>query len=310
MKNVLFASTALVAFSGAAVADVALSGRAEMGLFGATNVDVQFFTDIDVTFTMTGETDNGLSFGASIDIDESAGATNGAFGDNADDGGIAVFVRGDFGTVTLGDTDDAMDWALTEAGNVGNGGSIADDETAHAGYDGDYASNGSDGQVLRYDFSAGDFGVAVSVEGDADGSANQDEDYGFAIGLKYNLDLGGTTIALGLGYQDAVSAESAVGISATAKLDNGLSVGVVYADYSDSDRATPRDSQIGVGVGYSTGALTLHANYGKLDNVDGTDSTGFGLSAAYDLGGGAVAHFGYGDGEDTRSASIGLGLSF
>ena len=312
MKNVLFASTALVAFSGAAVADVALSGRAEMGLFGATNVDAQFFTDIDVTFTLTGETDNGLSFGASVDLDE-GGAGAPAVADNADDGGIAVFVRGDFGTVTLGDTDDALDWALTEAGNVGNPGSINDDETGHAGYAGDYASSGSDGQVLRYDFSAGDFGVAVSVESDADGSLNQDEEYGFAIGVKYNLDLGGTTIALGLGYQDSVLEESAVGVSATAKLDNGLSLGVVYADYSDSER--DRDSQVGVGIGYTTGALTLHANYGMIDNDDGSDATGFGLSAAYDLGGGAVAHFGYGDGEDaegvdTRSASIGLGLSF
>ena len=308
MKNVLFASTALVAFSGAAVADVALSGRAEMGLYGATGFDVQFFTDIDVTFTMTGETDNGLSFGASVDLDE-GGAGAAAVADNSDDGGIAIFVRGDFGTVTLGDTDGALDWALTEAGNVGNPGSIADDETSHAGYLGSYGDgSGGDGQILRYDFSAGDFGIAVSVESDArdTGATATNQEYGYAVGLKYNLDLGGTTVALGLGYQNTVADENIVGVSATAKLDNGLSVGLQYSDWSDS----ANDSHIGIGVGYTTGAISLHANYGKLDFANGTDQDGFGFAAAYDLGGGAVAHFGYRNDDAVTSASLGLGLSF
>ena len=305
MKKVLFASTALVAFSGAAVADVALSGRAEMGLFGSTTADVQFFTDIDVTFTMTGETDNGLSFGASVDLDE-GGAGAPAVADNADDGGIAIFVRGDFGTVTLGDTDGALDWALTEAGNVGNPGSIADDETSHAGYLGSYGDGSGDGQILRYDFSAGDFGVAVSVEGSDTAASPTGNDYGFAIGLKYNLDLGGTTVALGVGYQTTVDDQDIVGVSATAKLDNGFSVGIQYSDWSDS----ANDSHIGLGVGYSTGPISLHANYGRLDTAAGGEVDGFGVAAAYDLGGGAVAHFGYRNDDAVTSASIGLGLSF
>ena len=39
MKKVLLTSTALVAFTGAAVADVELSGRAEMGIFDADAVN-------------------------------------------------------------------------------------------------------------------------------------------------------------------------------------------------------------------------------------------------------------------------------
>lgn len=320
MKKVLFASTALVAFTGAAAADVALSGRAEMGIYGATGVDIQFFTDIDVTFTMTGETDNGLSFGAAVDLDESHQSPNSALADNSDDGGIAVFVRGDFGTVTLGDTDGALDWALTEAGNVGNPGSINDDETGHGGYNGSYLDGNGDGQILRYDFSAGDFGVAISLEANDRGGANND-DYGYAIGLKYNLDLGGTTVALGLGHQEGASANnvtaaSATGISATATLDNGLAVGLVYTAFDNAAAGGQGvDSHIGLGVGYSTGALSLHANYGRFDvNDNSGDRNGVGLAAAYDLGGGAVAHFGYGTGKrngaTTKSASIGLGLSF
>ncbi len=316
MKKILFASTALVAFTGAAAADVALSGRAEMGISKTTAADFQFFTDIDVTFTMSGETDNGLTFGASVDLDE-GGAGAPAVANNADDGGATIFISGSFGTVTMGDTDGALDWALTEAGNVGNPGSIADDETGHAGYQGSYGDGAQDGQILRWDYTSGDFGVAVSLEDD-NGSGAVNSNIGYAIGLKYNIDLGGTTVALGVGHQrvanigPAVNNTKITGVSATATFANGLSAGVVYADWSNN----AFDKNYGIGLGYSTGALSLHANYGKMDAVAaGADRTGFGLAAAYDLGGGAVVHFGYGSGKigagpTTKTASLGLGLSF
>ena len=310
MKKILIASTALGALTAAAAADVTLSGRAEMGLFDNSASDVQFFTDIDVTFTMTGETDNGLTFGASVDLDE-GGAVSSATQDDSDDGGATIFISGSFGTVTIGDTDGALDWALTEAGNVGNAGSIADDETIHAGYLGSYLDGTQDGQILRWDNTFGDFGVAISLEDD-NGSNGE---IGYAVGLRYNLELGGTTIALGIGHQEGASIGpsdfSATGVSATATFDNGFSAGIVYTDFDN----TPADSHLGIGIGYTTGALTLHANYGDFDAAPGfLDADGFGISAAYDLGGGAVVHFGYGDGEvgtaDFQTVSLGLGLSF
>ncbi len=310
MKKVLFASTALVAFSGAAVADVALSGRAEMGIFDNDVESAQFFTDIDVSFTMSGETDGGLTFGASVDLDE-GGDGAAAVADNTDDGGATIFIAGSFGTITMGDTDGALDWALTEAGNVGTPGSINDDETSHDGYVGSYLDGGSDGQILRWDYSFGDFGVAASIEEDNGG----DGEIGYAIGLRYSLDLGGTTVALGIGHQEAASLtagdqDSATGVSASATLANGLSIGVVYADW-DSAAVDGADSNFGIGVGYSTGALSLHANYGEVDTNDGSaDTDGFGLAAAYDLGGGAVVHLGYRNDDTADTYSLGLGLSF
>ena len=76
MKKILFASTALVATAGVAAAEVTISGYAEMGIFNPSTEDAetQFFTDLDVTFTMSGEADNGLVFGATIDLDEAADA--------------------------------------------------------------------------------------------------------------------------------------------------------------------------------------------------------------------------------------------
>ncbi len=321
MKKVLFASTALVAFTGAAAADVTLSGRAEMGIFdtNAVGVGAQFFTDIDVTFTMSGETDNGLTFGASVDLDEADGSpftgVSGATGNNADDGGATIFISGSFGTITMGDTDGAMDWALTEAGNVGNPGSIADDETSHAGYLGSYLDGAYDGQILRWDYTVGDFGVAVSIDDD---NGIPGLSPGYAIGFKYNLDLSGTTVALGLGYQDVDTLGSTVGVSASATFNNGLSAGIVYSTFSGDVVGTDGD-HLGIGVGYTTGAFSIHANYGKFgtDSAALADPSGYGIAAAYDLGGGAVVHFGYGKSDfdtvgvaDFSTVSLGLGLSF
>ena len=75
---------------------------------GATDTsNTQFHTDVEVTFSMSGETDNGLSFGGSVQLDEAGAA------DPADDGGSAFFVSGAFGTLTVGDTDGALDFAMT-----------------------------------------------------------------------------------------------------------------------------------------------------------------------------------------------------
>ena len=320
MKKLLIASTALVAFGGAAAADVALSGRAEMGIFGSTaGGKAQFFTDIDVTFTMSGETDNGLTFGASVDLDE-GGAVSNATQNNADDGGATIFISGGFGTVTMGDTDGALDWALTEAGNVGNPGSLADDETSHAGYLGAYLDGGAgngDGQILRWDYTSGAFGVAVSLEDD-NGSNVANTGIGYAIGFKYSLDLSGTTVNFGIGHQKAadnvgvVADAKATGVSAAASFANGLSAGATYTNMSNM----VNDKHYSLGMGYTTGAISVHANYGKFTGQGANpDTKGYGLAAAYDLGGGAVVHAGYGYGRTTgaaraRSASLGLGLSF
>jgi outer membrane protein OmpU len=348
MKKILIASTALISTAGLAAAEVALSGRAEMGIFqqnaafgGGNAGNIQFFQDIDVTFTMSGETDNGLTFGASVDLDEADGSgsfaggntlgASGATGNNADDGGATIFISGAFGTVTMGDTDGALDWAMTEAGNVGNPGSLADDETTHAGYLGAYLDGGvagsGDGQILRWDYTSGAFGVAVSLEDD-NGSTAASTNIGYAIGFKYSLDLSGTTVNFGLGYQkaadDATGAlaplgnpvdAKATGVSVSANFANGLSAGVTYTDMKNM----ANDKHYSLGLGYTTGAISVHANYGKFtDNAaiaGGADVKGYGLAAAYDLGGGAVVHFGYGSSKPTggvtaKSMSLGLGLSF
>jgi outer membrane protein OmpU len=323
MKKVLFATTALVATAGVASAQgVEVSGWAEMGIMGGSGVETQFFTDIDVLFRMSGETDNGLTFGAGVDLDE-----NGAFAP-ATHGGAFMFLSGNFGTVTMGDTDGALDWALTEAW-VGNAGSIADDETAHAGALGSYGDGAYDGQILRYDNTFGDFGVAVSVEIDDLGV----QDNGFAVGFRYGMDMGGADVGFGAGFQTLqvagatwapgnlgaigfvpVGTEIDIwGVSADVS-SNGFSAGVQYSNWDVVGLAGDID-HLGLGLGYTSGAMTVSANWGQWDGLGFTVS-GFGLAAAYDMGGGASILAGYGSSDwdvfmpDTDTFSLGVAMSF
>jgi outer membrane protein OmpU len=326
MKKVLLTSTALVAFAGYASAEVALSGWAEGGVVGGENKATQLWQDVDVDFTMTGSTQGGLEFGANVDLDE-AGNLGNQFGNQ----GVDIFVSSRFGTVTLGDTDGALDRVLTEAGNVGNPGSIDDAETLHPGYLGSYHDGAGryDGQIVRYDsptFNGVSFSLSVeqaggdctgdlnaageglvdhNADGNCDGAADfdvEDVGAGWALGVRYSGEFNGTTVGIGAGYQYVddnalgAGAESAEIFGASLDVDyNGIKAGVVY---TGGDLMGIEDSShLGIGAGYENGPFAVHANYGVYDYGDDTKARGYGLSAMYDLGGGMSIHAGYGDGE-------------
>ena len=394
MKKVLLATTALVASAGFAAAEVSITGFAELGVFDpgeGDGQDLQFHTDIDVTFTMTGETDSGLTFGADIDLDESdtdasvdgvainrSGDDVGGDAGNADvdndgivtadelndfldsgltgdievggspafdndtQGGEVIFIQGPFGLLTMGDTDGAFDWALQEAII----GSAINDDHEHSGYNGNAGLDGTyDGQIARYEYTAGDFAVAVSGEIDDNGFG----DPVLGVGARYSTSFGSFRgnpigIGFGVGYQtinqvdvdfsdddddDDTDAADIYGISADFDLGGGLQAIVNYSDGDNSDGAV---EHLGVAVGYTVNALTVAANYGRFDVGDDdndeidNDRDGYGFIVNYDLGGGAEAQFGYGfsddadtvdavsglvtdDGEDSRY-SLGIAISF
>jgi len=317
MKKILLATTMLAGTAGFAAAEVAVSGYAEMGIFSGAAGDIEFWQDVDVTFAMSGTTDGGLEFGASVDLDEADGVDTDADGqhdvnaldDSTDDNGYTVWVSGAFGKLTMGDTDGALDWALADM----DGGmtSIADDHSTHMAWFGGSAYDGfGDNQVVRYENTFGDIGVAISAEQGDDGVGVVDDI--LAIGVKYTADMGGTAVALGLGYQDAGSAGKAIGVSAGATLAGGFGGKIGYIDYSDD--ATD-DKHLGLEVSYSSGPIGASINYGKVDLVGGGDYDSWGAVANYDLGGGAKVMFGYGSdvsgaAGDQDQWSLGLGLSF
>ena len=69
MKKLLIATSALVALTGAASAEVALTGDGRMGLVWDGD-NAQFSSRVRARFNLSGETDSGLSFGGSFRVDQ------------------------------------------------------------------------------------------------------------------------------------------------------------------------------------------------------------------------------------------------
>ena len=311
MKKLLISTTALVAVAGIAHAEVTLTGTAEAGITQGTNADdaLGYHSDMDVNFRGVGTTDSGFQFGATIDLDE---VSNGISEKNSP---ASVFISSNgFGTLTMGDTDGAFDRVLDEVGMLTL---IADDHTAHAGYngntglDGSGKSSGAD-QILRYDRQFGIFEIAVSWEF-ANGS---DEDAGWGIGGA--LDFGGgerSSFGVGLGLQSAGD-DFLYGLSATAKF-SGVDLVFNYST-TPEDSAGKAGSHIGLGVGYTINDFSVSFNYGTYSGGTKDGDNGWGLAVNYALSGGAVIQGGLGSGGADNGAggkgalqySVGLSLNF
>ncbi|MCE8469599.1 porin, partial [Rhodovulum sulfidophilum] len=234
---------------------------------------------------------------------------------------------GDFGTLTLGEIDGAVDKQLTEVNNAIGQYSIGDDETVHAGFQGSYGDGAYDNQILRYDYAFGDFGFSASMElnderntADAgDPPVTSDADNGYALAVSYKTEMGGANLGFGLGYQyletsaawapgnlkdflaggDQWTAGTEVDIIAatvSADFNNGFTAGFEYTNF-DPDNGFSDVDHYAIGVGYSINALSLGASYGKFETelANVGDADGWALTAAYDLGGGASVVAAYSD---------------
>ena len=295
MKKLLIATTALVATAGMAAADVKLTGYAEIGMTdaGGTN-GMEMHTDMDIGFKLSGASDNGLTFGASIDLDEVSGGISNSGGSQA------VYVSGAFGKITMGDTDGALDKVNAEVGSLS---AIADDHTGHAGYNG--GSGLDNNEVLRYDTSVGNFAVSASLQ--MDDTANGGNDI-----VAYGVSTTVGTMAVSVAYQSS-DADDVTAVSAKTDL-SGLSVTVNYSEKSTASTATSYE-HTAVGLGYSLGDVALSANFGMYDYGNNKSADGVGFAANKSLGGGATVMVGYHTSNSaanvsTDSISVGLGLSF
>lgn len=324
MKKILFATTALVATAGIASADVRVTGSAEFGIFQNENGSGDdnscdpgktcVFTDIDVQFRMSGETDNGLTFGARIDLDERDGD-----GDTSDAARLPdadLFIAFGAARLSVGDVDSAFDARLQD---VAIGGAINDDHTVHPGYNGNSALDEEyGGQEIRFDYAFDAFTVSVSTSPDRTAA---DLDPTFGVGVSYDTEFNGVELGLGLGYIQADDTtagptyDQIIGVSADAEFANGFRAIANYSSWSDNTSGGVDDaSHYAIGLGYSMNALTIGFNYGEFD-LPGGNSDGYGLAVNYDLGGGLEAQFGYGGGDPATGTyedtfSLGLAMSF
>lgn len=348
MKNLLLASTALVAFAGAAAAEVAISGSGRMGIVydkssriensryvrssngGLTRVaesGFYFSSRVRVAFTLTQETDAGVTFGGSVRADNAAAGGRGEAG--------VVFLSGAFGKLSLGDVDGAAESAVGNISGVGYTGLNDLNDTLYLQQGNEALDSNPDVTAFAlpaalYEYSTGGFTGYVGI-GDPGGLAVGklpffdtvvkgtdtklkevsdlvfDEAYG--LGVKYSVD----NYSVGFGFEStrvvgqetSANADGKIGtaddtvVQYNNTLDNWVIGGsatfggfTLNAQYGEGSGDTHDFTQYGLSGDYSFDAWTLTAFWRSSETTrttgqDKIEQAPFGFGVTYDLGGGA-----------------------
>ena len=266
----VLASTALVLSAGVAAADIALSGNAWMGLqynnAAATN-KTQMISRARVTFTMSGETDTGLAFGASFGAHNAANAGTGL----TNNGSANVFISGEFGKLSMGDVDSALEatWFRTRhIGVLENGaGSRA-------------AAIGTVNTGALYEYSLDGFKAALGA-----GQLNNNSQ-NLSIGVSYSMD--GYGVALGA--ENVKNAGRHIMLSAQGSFED-VSLRAFYGHVRAKAGGV---GLAGVAAGNSAKqyGADLHASFDDIGvqvraKRDFRSANHIGLGVTYNLGGGA-----------------------
>ncbi len=158
--------------------------------------DLRAVSRVRFGVNMTGATDSGITFGASIRADNAPGGEGGTDGQTEGD----VFVSGSWGTLTYGDTNAADeqwvgdvpgDFSLTGMGEfdetpfVSNGGGYGNSDSIQ------FANNPFARPTVRYDFDIAGFGISLSSNRDLTD---------IVVGTGYSADFGGGSWSIGVGY--------------------------------------------------------------------------------------------------------------
>ena len=324
MKKALTATTALVAAgvvsAGPAAAQIELRLDGYMNnFFGFGEIDndnddvdrnsTNLFSDGEVWFVGEYTADNGITFGANIQLESFQSDP-----DQVDEN--FAFIEGSFGRINVGSENSAaylMQYSAPEAGAPLNSGWVTafippDDQVAafrHPAVS-TFLDYGNDENGISYftpRFAGFQLGVTYTptIDGGGDGS-NQPADTdcsgagnecdgsnGFSVGLNFVESFNGFDVAVAGGFRTATEAFTAVenGVTGRSQTDQlyqysaglnlgfgGFTVGGSFG-YEDSDQATEGHSW-DAGVSYSTGPITVAATYFQSESegdqaTDGED---------------------------------------
>ena len=328
MKKVLFATTALVLSAGFASAEVAVSGDGRMGVIYDGD-DAQFSSRARVKFTLTGESDAGLSFGGSFRVDQENYSSN-EFRSAARGTGGEVWISGTYGKLSMGDTVSASEAAIGDLYEVGytDGGFGGDiEEINYLSGDGE---NLDQGPNILYEYTINNISLYASASDGVNTYGNQitgsgtdvtvtDPVTGDVTIVNENTDSASTAYSLAakydgstwwasLGYAKHDDA-SEIALGGEAKFNNFSAKGI-YVKYDDS----LRDYTAGIALSYQADAVLVKGFYRK-DKwdvlVNGDDNyDAFGIGADYDLGGGAVLAGGIIDSDYLDDTVVDMGIKF
>ena len=303
---ILLASASIVAFAGAAAAEVSFGGDAKLGY----NDDVEdgFYWDAGLTAKLSQDLDNGLTVAASLDIDLTRNNA-GSLGPVTTSDWV-VTVSSETASLAFGDVATAAS-TFAFANDMDGG---INDHTE------DYAGENDSGILAKASF--GDFSIAAStiIEDSANGSTLTGAGDNGATQIAVAGSFGGINVGL-LSVQDetlaGIAQDDAMlvslggtfgGVDVTLNagnvndvdrmgLDLGYTVGdVVLGAYYMQDDAAGAEDMYGVKATYTAGAVTVKGYYTEnRGNVDGDNE--YSVAVAYDMGNGLVINAGLIDGE-------------
>lgn len=255
MKKVLFATSALVLTAGFAVAEVAVSGDGRMGMIYDGD-DAQFSSRARVLFTLTGESDSGLSFGGKFRVDQENYSANPGGRSAAKGSAGSVWISGTYGKLSMGDVVSATEAAIGDLYEIGyTDGEFANDIEELSFLVGD-GNNKDQGPTILYEYSIDNFSFYASATDGSDTAW-----YSSTGANNHNPDPNATNPAL---TGDRLSDE--VAYSLAAKYDAGnWNAALSYAKHGDA-------SEIGLGVEGQFDAFTAKAVYLSYDDVYGNAS--------------------------------------
>ena len=295
--------TVLVA-SSAQAADITMSATSKITYMGADNGDDgnTWSMSDSISFSTTGEMDNGFTITHGIELDGPAVDAN-SIAINTGDMGTLTFVGGSSTTV-IGSWDDLTPTANEEAHGVTVGGTIAGaaNGTANTTKIFTYSYNIADG----IDFQAGyspsegtaivdgsmDYGIKYTgMEGLTVYAAmgeNNDASNGVdntALAVIYAM--GGLTVGYQVNESDYGTGTkdedfSAIGVSYAVSDDLSVSLNSSTIDFE----STTLDDQeaTGVSFSYTSGGMTISGTHSTIDNVAGSasaDNSGYEVNFSF-----------------------------
>ena len=289
MKKVLLATSALTLSAGFASADVSMSGTGGAGVFGANGADLSVYSGVDLGFALSGGSDSGMTFTASLDLgggqtldaadfelDNQYGTTDNADGTSTTVAGtsantsIAIGVAGVTITLSQDGVDDLYD--DDQNGDIGISGAMGD-----LTYNIVTGLEDADATSLSVGYSAGAISGSVATS-----------DAGDASNMTVSYAMGDITVSAEADTDRAGAETSSVTVSYA--MADGMTVSLENSEDVNT-----------VSVAYASGALSV-----GFSADDATDET-WEATMAYDLGGGATFNLGTNQAETTYA---GVGFSF
>ena len=315
-----------VVVGGAGYFGAAFGSYDDEGLFETRNgelSDYVFVYDLDITFTATGTSDSGLTFGATGDLDDLAGDTlnketfvtgfdaagNPVYADavtgltNDSQGPLgwsgSIFVSGDFGTLAMGDTDGAAELVVGDLAPVGLTGLGDFNEMLYLVTAGPQPDGSP---IALYSYEVGDLTLGLGITDDQDWSlgAGYSGDF-WSVGLGYESIQNGAEITLrdgsdwgNIGGSEIISfitpddAHQTIGQASITFSSVTLKGAYGLIDFDNTGDL----AQYGVSAEYGWNAWTFAAYYRQIDTDFDNPSTNdvtdrlYGGGVSYDLGGG------------------------